>query len=82
MTMSRRWQGFWLGTATLACVVAAPVAGLVAIISPIAFDREGSLLNPFAWVAFLLMVTLWVVCLLVAAAQEASCAAATSRPGP
>lgn len=64
MTMSRGWQGFWLGAASIACVLAAPVAGVMAIISPIAFDREGSLLNPFAWVAFLLMVTLWIVCLL------------------
>jgi hypothetical protein len=63
-TMSRGWQGFWLGTASLACVGAAPAAGLVAIISPIAFDREGSLFNPIAWLAFILMVTLWIVCLL------------------
>jgi hypothetical protein len=64
VSMSRSWQGFWLGAASLACVVVAPAAGVVAIMSPIAIDRQGSLLNPFAWLAFILMVTLWIVCLL------------------
>ena len=62
--MSKRWEIIWLVVATILCVLAAPVAAIGAIISPIAFDREGSLLNPFAWIAFLMMITLWVVCIL------------------
>ena len=55
---------FWLVVCTLGCMGAALVSMVVAIMSPIAFDREGSVLNPIAWIAFLMMITLWVVCIL------------------
>jgi hypothetical protein len=45
-------------------MAAALASMVVAILSPIAFDRAGSALNPFAWIAFLMMITLWVVCIL------------------
>lgn len=62
--MSRRWQGFWLTLASVACVCASPVAAVGAIMSPMVFDRAGSLVNPFAWLAFLMLLLLWAVCLL------------------
>jgi len=55
---------FWLGAASLASVAAAPAAWVWAIFSPLVFDRIGSLLNPLAWIAFLLMISLWIICLL------------------
>lgn len=62
--MSRGWQTFWLTIATLASVVAALPAALGALASPVVFDRPGSLFNPLAWFAFLLIITLWIVCIL------------------
>ncbi|CAN5270338.1 hypothetical protein BH11PSE2_BH11PSE2_05920 [soil metagenome] len=62
--MSRGWQMFWLSVASLASVGASPVAAVGVIFSPLVFDHQGSLLNPLAWLAFLLVITLWIVCLL------------------
>ena len=62
--MSKRWEIFWLVICTLGCMAAALVSMVVVIIAPIVFDRQGSLLNPIAWIAFLMMITLWVVCIL------------------
>ena len=42
--------------------MAAP-AGLAALLSPIVFEPRHSLSSPMAWIAFLLMVSLWVVCI-------------------
>ena len=52
-----------MGTACVVCVGGALPAGVLAIMSPLAFDRRGSLFNPIAWLAFLLMITLWIVCM-------------------
>ena len=35
-----------------------------AIMSPMVFDARGSTLNPLAWLAFLLTISFWAVCLL------------------
>lgn len=38
--------------------------GLIgALFSPLVFDERGNLLNPLAWLAFLLMIGFWVVCI-------------------
>ena len=34
-----------------------------ALFSPLVFDERGNLLNPLAWLAFLLMIAFWIVCL-------------------
>ncbi len=62
--MSRRWQAIWLLIATLLCVAALPVGAILAILSPLVFDGPGNLLNPMAWLAFLLVIGLWIVCIL------------------
>ncbi len=61
--MSRKWEAIWLGVASAFSLLAAPAAGVAAILSPMVFDPHQNLLNPAAWVAFFLIVTLWVVCL-------------------
>ena len=53
--MSKRWEIFWLVVCTLGCMAAALVSMVIVIVSPIVFDRQGSILNP---------ITLWVVCIL------------------
>ena len=44
-------------------LLAAPAGGLAAILSPMVFDPRQNLLNPIAWIAFLLIVSFWAVCL-------------------
>jgi len=61
--MSRKWQAIWLIVATGASLVAAPVGGLAAILSPMVFDPQQNFLNPAAWIAFLLIVSFWAVCI-------------------
>ena len=44
---------------------AVSILGMVgAIMSPMVFDARGSTLNPLAWLAFLLTISFWAVCLL------------------
>ncbi len=62
--MSRGWQGFWLVLGTLVCLAAVPFGAVFAIMSPLVFDGPGNLLNPVAWLAFLLVIGLWIVCIL------------------
>ena len=50
--------------ATLTCLAAVPVGAIFAIMSPLVFDGPGNLLNPVAWLAFLLVIGLWIVCIL------------------
>ena len=50
--------------ATLICVAALPLGAIFAIMSPLVFDGPGNLLNPIAWLAFLLVIGLWIVCIL------------------
>lgn len=49
---------------TLICLAALPLGAIFAIMSPLVFDGPGNLLNPIAWLAFLLVIGLWIVCIL------------------
>ncbi|MGZ3378433.1 MAG: hypothetical protein ACXU8S_17700 [Phenylobacterium sp.] len=60
----RGWPLFWLVICTMAYAGVAPLCAVGAIFSWLVFDHPGNLLNPFAWLAFLLMVLFWVVCIL------------------
>lgn len=60
----RRGRSILLVLATLACVGVAPVGAIGTLFSPLIFDERGNLLNPLAWLGFLLMITFWIVCLL------------------
>jgi hypothetical protein len=61
--MSRRWQAAILIMATLGCLVMLPVGAVGAIASPIVFDDPHNLERPLAWMAFLLALGLWIVCI-------------------
>lgn len=61
--MFRSWEPIWLGVASAISLLMAPVAGLAAILSPMVFDPHQNLLNPAAWLAFLLIVSFWAVCI-------------------
>lgn len=50
--------------ATGACVALAVLGGILAIFTPLVFDRSGNLLNPVAWLGFVFAASFWVVCLL------------------
>ena len=59
----KNWEAVWLAIASALSILAAPVGGLAAILSPMVFDPHQNLLNPAAWIAFLLIVSFWAVCL-------------------
>ena len=61
--MSRKVEAIWLGIATAMSLMAALAGGLAAILSPMLFDPRQNLLNPAAWIAFLLIVSFWAVCI-------------------
>lgn len=50
--------------ATGACVSLAVLGGILAIFTPLVFDRAGNLLNPVAWLGFVFAASFWIVCLL------------------
>jgi hypothetical protein len=62
--LSRGWRLTIMVVATLVCAGAALLGAIWAIFSPLVFDRHGNLLNPVAWLGFLLMITFWIVCIL------------------
>ena len=61
--MFRHWEPIWLGLASAISLMVAPVAAVGAILSPMVFDPHQNLLNPAAWIAFLLIVSFWAVCI-------------------
>ena len=61
--MFRHWEPIWLGIASGISLLAAPIGGVVAILSPMVFDPQQNLLNPAAWIAFFLIVSFWAVCI-------------------
>lgn len=61
--MSRNWQAIILGVATFGCVLMLPLGMIGAIASPIVFDDAHNLEKPIAWVAFLFMLGLWILCI-------------------
>lgn len=48
--------------ATCACGGLFLLGVIGALFSPLVFDERGNLLNPLAWLAFLLMIGFWIVC--------------------
>ncbi|MFZ3008342.1 MAG: hypothetical protein WA047_19425 [Phenylobacterium sp.] len=62
--LSRRTRMIWLGVATGLCLTLAPFGAVGALFSPLVFDHQGNILNPLAWIAFLMMVLFWIVCLI------------------
>lgn len=62
--LSRRARMIWMGIATAACLALVPFAAVGALFSPLVFDHQGNILNPLAWMAFLMMVLFWIVCLI------------------
>lgn len=50
--------------ATCACLALAVLGGILAIFTPLVFDRAGNMLNPIAWLGFVLAALFWAVCLL------------------
>lgn len=61
--MSRTWQAIILGMATFGCLLMLPVGAIGAIASPMLFDDPYNLQKPIVWVAFLLMLGLWIICI-------------------
>lgn len=60
----RRGRFVLLVLASCACLGVAPIGAVGTLFSPLVFDERGNLLNPLAWIGFLLMITFWIVCLL------------------
>ena len=59
-----RTQLALMALATCISVALAIVGAILAIFTPLVFDRAGNVLNPFAWLSFALAALFWVVCLL------------------
>ena len=62
--ISRGWRLTGMIAATFVCLGMAALGAVWAIFSPLVFDHAGNLLNPLAWVGFLLMITFWIICVL------------------
>jgi len=60
----QNWRQILLGIASGLSVLCSPVGAIGALVSPLVFDHPGNALNPLAWLAFLLLIGFWVVCLL------------------
>ena len=58
-----RWRQILLGVAAGLSVLVSPLGAVGALFSPLVFDHPGNAYNPLAWLAFLLIVGFWVVCL-------------------
>ena len=61
--LDRRTRFILLIVATIVCGAFMPLGALGALFSPLVFDERGNLFNPLAWIAFLLMIGFWVVCI-------------------
>ncbi len=59
----RRRRAILLGLLTAGCLGLIPFGAVGALFSPLVFDNRGNLLNPLAWLGFLLMVGFWIVCI-------------------
>ncbi|HYE47426.1 MAG TPA: hypothetical protein VEA44_16800 [Caulobacter sp.] len=60
----RRQRAFLLGLLTLGWLCLIPFGAVGALFSPLVFDHRPNLLNPLAWLGFLLMIGFWIVCIL------------------
>ncbi|HRD27229.1 MAG TPA: hypothetical protein PLO65_02900 [Caulobacter sp.] len=61
--IDRRTRLILLVAATAACAGFMPLGAVGALFSPLIFDARGNLLNPLAWLGFLLMIGFWIVCI-------------------
>ncbi len=59
----RGWRVFWLVICTMGWGGLAPIAAVGAIFAWLVFDRPGNMLNPLAWLCFLLVVLFWAACI-------------------
>lgn len=62
-TLDRRTKFVLMVLATCACGGFFLLGVIGALFSPLVFDERGNLLNPLAWIAFVLMIGFWIVCL-------------------
>lgn len=62
-TIDRRTKLVLMVVATCVCGGFGLLGGVGALFSPLVFDERGNLLNPLAWIAFILMISFWVVCI-------------------
>lgn len=53
-----------LAALTLGWLGLIPFGAVGALFSPLVFDHRPNLLNPVAWLGFLLIVGFWIVCIL------------------
>ena len=61
--MSRKWEAIWLAVATGISLLAAPFGAVGAILSPMVFDPHQALWDPAPWIAFFLVISFWIVCI-------------------
>lgn len=61
---SRGWRVAAMVAATAVCGLMAACGAVAAIFSPLVFDRACNMMNPLAWLGFILMIGFWVVCVL------------------
>lgn len=61
--IDRRTRLALLVVATGLCAGLMPLGAIGALFSPLIFDGRGNLLNPLAWLGFLLMIGFWIVCI-------------------
>lgn len=59
-----RTQLALMALATCVCAILAIIGAILAIFTPLVFDRAGNAMNPIAWLSFALAALFWVVCLL------------------
>lgn len=64
LRISRGGRLLLLVLATLGSCVLAVAGAIAAIFTPLVFDAPGSLLNPLAWLGFVMGAGFWIVCLL------------------
>jgi uncharacterized BrkB/YihY/UPF0761 family membrane protein len=61
--MKRKSQAIILGAATFGCLLMLPLGAVGALASPMLFDDPHNLESPVAWIAFMLVLSLWIICI-------------------
>jgi hypothetical protein len=61
--MSRKSHAIILGAATVGCLLMLPLGAVGAVVSPMLFDDPHNLEQPVRWIAFLLVLSLWIICI-------------------
>ncbi|WGM38655.1 hypothetical protein AMEJIAPC_01559 [Caulobacter sp. NIBR1757] len=57
----RNQRAWLLGLLTAGWLATLPFGAVGALFSPLVFDHRPNLLNPMAWIAFLLMIAYWII---------------------